>query len=77
MFVEGFHDALLLYAIALHEAMKNGSNKKNGMEITAHMWNRTFEGKTYAAYTESLFTAMNLTSDVYKSNVFPASKRWR
>ncbi|KAF3851621.1 hypothetical protein F7725_013393 [Dissostichus mawsoni] len=24
MFVEGFHDAMLLYAIALHEAMKNG-----------------------------------------------------
>ncbi|XP_028989178.1 atrial natriuretic peptide receptor 3 isoform X2 [Betta splendens] len=44
MFVEGFHDAMLLYAIALHEAMKNGYNKKNGTEITAHMWNRTFEG---------------------------------
>lgn len=46
MFVEGFHDAMLLYAIALHEAMKNGYNKKNGTEITSHMWNRTFEGKT-------------------------------
>ncbi|XP_074527348.1 atrial natriuretic peptide receptor 3 [Halichoeres trimaculatus] len=44
MFVEGFHDAMLLYAIALHEAMKNGLSKKNGTEITAHMWNRTFEG---------------------------------
>lgn len=44
MFVEGFHDAMLLYAIALHEAMKNGFSKKNGTEITAHMWNRTFEG---------------------------------
>lgn len=44
MFVEGFHDAMLLYAIALHEAMKNGFSKKNGSEVTAHMWNRTFEG---------------------------------
>ena len=44
MFVEGFHDAILLYAIALHEAMKNGHSKKNGTEITSRMWNRTFEG---------------------------------
>uniref|UniRef100_UPI0037E9290C atrial natriuretic peptide receptor 3 n=1 Tax=Semicossyphus pulcher TaxID=241346 RepID=UPI0037E9290C len=44
MFVEGFHDAMLLYAIALHEAMKNGYSKKNGTEITSNMWNRTFEG---------------------------------
>uniref|UniRef100_A0A672ZK64 Receptor ligand binding region domain-containing protein n=1 Tax=Sphaeramia orbicularis TaxID=375764 RepID=A0A672ZK64_9TELE len=44
MFVEGFHDAILLYAIALHEAMKNGFTKKNGSEITLRMWNRTFEG---------------------------------
>lgn len=44
MFVEGFHDAMLLYAIALHEAMRNGYNKKNGTEITSRMWNRTFEG---------------------------------
>lgn len=43
-FVEGFHDALLLYAIALHEAMRNGSSKKNGMDITNRMWNRRFEG---------------------------------
>ncbi|MEQ2260555.1 hypothetical protein XENORESO_020299, partial [Xenotaenia resolanae] len=44
MFVEGFHDAMVLYAIALHEGMKNGYTKKNGTEITSHMWNRTFEG---------------------------------
>ncbi|KAM4577149.1 atrial natriuretic peptide receptor 3 [Odontesthes bonariensis] len=44
MFVEGFHDAMLLYAIALHDAMKNGYSKKNGTEITSRMWNRTFEG---------------------------------
>ncbi|CAB1415269.1 unnamed protein product [Pleuronectes platessa] len=44
MFVEGFHDAMLLYAGALHEAMKNGYSKKNGTVITSNMWNRTFEG---------------------------------
>ncbi|KAF7646845.1 hypothetical protein LDENG_00181520 [Lucifuga dentata] len=44
MFVEGFHDAMLLYAIALHEAMKSGFSKKDGAEITTCMWNRTFEG---------------------------------
>ncbi|XP_061527070.1 atrial natriuretic peptide receptor 3 isoform X1 [Phycodurus eques] len=44
VFVEGFHDALLLYAIALKEAMKSGYSKKNGSEITSQMWNRTFEG---------------------------------
>lgn len=44
IFVEGFHDAMFLYAIALHEAMKNGHSKKNGTEITSYMRNRTFEG---------------------------------
>lgn len=44
MFMEGFHDSLLLYAIALNDAVKNGYNKRNGSEVTTHMWNRTFEG---------------------------------
>ncbi|XP_061836468.1 atrial natriuretic peptide receptor 3 isoform X3 [Nerophis lumbriciformis] len=44
MFVEGFHDALLLYAVALHDAMKQGYSKKNGTQIISHMWNTTFEG---------------------------------
>uniref|UniRef100_A0A4W5MUD2 Receptor ligand binding region domain-containing protein n=1 Tax=Hucho hucho TaxID=62062 RepID=A0A4W5MUD2_9TELE len=44
MFVEGFHDALLLYALALHEAILDGLTKKDGAEITYRMWNRTFEG---------------------------------
>ncbi|KAG7481383.1 hypothetical protein MATL_G00066130 [Megalops atlanticus] len=44
MFMEGFHDALQLYAMALHDVIKNGSNKKDGVQITQRMWNRTFEG---------------------------------
>lgn len=54
MFVEGFHDAMLLYALALHEAMKNGYSKLNGTEITSRMWNRTFEGKTHAFLGRSI-----------------------
>ncbi|XP_064163872.1 atrial natriuretic peptide receptor 3-like [Anguilla rostrata] len=44
VFVEGFHDALLLYAMAIVEVKQNGSNKTDGAQITQHMWNRTFEG---------------------------------
>ncbi|XP_061119331.1 atrial natriuretic peptide receptor 3-like isoform X2 [Conger conger] len=44
IFVEGFHDALLLYALAIVEVMQNGSNKTDGAQITQCMWNRTFEG---------------------------------
>lgn len=58
MFVEGFHDALLLYAIALHEAMKNGYSKKNGTEITSRMWNKTFEGKTYHLLPPQKYTSI-------------------
>ncbi|XP_043929379.1 atrial natriuretic peptide receptor 3 isoform X2 [Protopterus annectens] len=44
MFIEGFHDAIVLYAIALTEGMKKGYSKKDGDKIVQHMWNRTFEG---------------------------------
>ncbi|XP_039614417.1 atrial natriuretic peptide receptor 3 isoform X1 [Polypterus senegalus] len=44
MFVEGFHDALLLYALALHEVLKNGYTRKDGDKIVQQMWNKTFEG---------------------------------
>ena len=47
MFMEGFHDALLLYALALHEVVKNGSSKKDGAQITQSMWNRSFEGMIF------------------------------
>ncbi|XP_028851606.1 atrial natriuretic peptide receptor 3 isoform X2 [Denticeps clupeoides] len=44
MFMEGFHDALVLYTIALEEARKSGYTKKDGDQITQRMWNRSFEG---------------------------------
>ncbi|XP_067841318.1 atrial natriuretic peptide receptor 3 isoform X1 [Heptranchias perlo] len=44
MFVEGFHDAIVLYAKALQEALKRGYSKTNGAKIVQKMWNTTFEG---------------------------------
>ncbi|KAG2466549.1 ZFR protein, partial [Polypterus senegalus] len=38
-----FHDALLLYALALHEVLKNGYTRKDGDKIVQQMWNKTFE----------------------------------
>ncbi|KAM4049956.1 atrial natriuretic peptide receptor 3 isoform 2-T2 [Anomaloglossus baeobatrachus] len=44
MFVEGFHDAIILYALALHELVKSGFSKKDGEKLVHRMWNRTYEG---------------------------------
>uniref|UniRef100_A0A8C8RRQ4 Natriuretic peptide receptor 3 n=1 Tax=Pelusios castaneus TaxID=367368 RepID=A0A8C8RRQ4_9SAUR len=44
MFVEGFHDAILLYALALREVLKHGFSKKDGDKIVHQTWNRTYEG---------------------------------
>ncbi|XP_051888980.1 atrial natriuretic peptide receptor 3 isoform X1 [Pristis pectinata] len=44
MFVEGFHDAIVLYANALQEVLKRGYSKTNGSQIVQKMWNTTFEG---------------------------------
>ncbi|XP_071941644.1 atrial natriuretic peptide receptor 1-like isoform X1 [Antedon mediterranea] len=43
-FVVAFHDAVLLYAIALNETLNAGYKATDGEEITKRMWNRTFEG---------------------------------
>ncbi|KAK2179118.1 hypothetical protein NP493_512g02032 [Ridgeia piscesae] len=45
-FVGAFHDAVILYALALNETLADGFNASNGKEITKRMWNRTFEGIT-------------------------------
>ncbi|CAH2296538.1 atrial natriuretic peptide receptor 3 isoform X2 [Pelobates cultripes] len=44
MFVEGFHDAIILYALAFHEILKSGLSKKDGAKVVQQMWNRTYEG---------------------------------
>ncbi|XP_033105944.1 atrial natriuretic peptide receptor 1-like [Anneissia japonica] len=43
-FVVAFHDAVVLYAIALNETLSAGFEPTNGEEITKRMWNRTFKG---------------------------------
>ncbi|KAL3886487.1 hypothetical protein ACJMK2_026472, partial [Sinanodonta woodiana] len=45
-FVGAFHDAVILYAIALNETLEANRSISNGTEITRRMWNRTFKGIT-------------------------------
>ncbi|XP_055883418.1 atrial natriuretic peptide receptor 1-like isoform X3 [Biomphalaria glabrata] len=45
-FVGAFHDAVILYAIALNESLADNISISNGSEITKRMWNRTFTGIT-------------------------------
>jgi atrial natriuretic peptide receptor A len=43
-FVTAFHDAVLLYALALNETLNDGGSELDGRAITKRMWNRTFKG---------------------------------
>ncbi|XP_076439161.1 atrial natriuretic peptide receptor 1-like [Babylonia areolata] len=45
-FVGAFHDAVILYALALNETLEEGGNVRDGVRITQKMWNRTFLGIT-------------------------------
>ncbi|XP_041349917.1 atrial natriuretic peptide receptor 1-like isoform X1 [Gigantopelta aegis] len=45
-FVGAFHDAVILYALALNETLEANISITNGTEITRRMWNRTFQGIT-------------------------------
>lgn len=54
MFVEGFHDAILLYVLALHEVLRAGYSKKDGGKIIQQTWNRTFEGEDSVCKTTTL-----------------------
>nr|XP_042913606.1 atrial natriuretic peptide receptor 1 [Parasteatoda tepidariorum] len=45
-FVTAFHEAVLLYSIALNETLSEGYTASNGSFIIQKMWNRTFEGIT-------------------------------
>lgn len=46
-FISAFYDAVLLYAIALNETLKEGLDPRNGKMITSKMWNRNFEGVSF------------------------------
>lgn len=54
MFVEGFHDAILLYVLALHEVLRAGYSKKDGGKIIQQTWNRTFEGRDSVSMAAAL-----------------------
>ncbi|KAE8737365.1 hypothetical protein FOCC_FOCC017170 [Frankliniella occidentalis] len=41
-FVSAFYDAVLLYALALNETVRDGGDPHDGKAITERMWNRTF-----------------------------------
>ncbi|XP_071825747.1 atrial natriuretic peptide receptor 1-like isoform X6 [Apostichopus japonicus] len=43
-FVTAFHDAVILYALALNESLTEGANPRNGTDLSHRMWNRTFKG---------------------------------
>jgi atrial natriuretic peptide receptor A len=43
-FVGAFHDAVLLYALAVNETLEAGIDPTNGSEVTKRMWNKTFKG---------------------------------
>jgi atrial natriuretic peptide receptor A len=43
-FVGAFHDAVILYALALNETLEEGGDIRDGQKITQKMWNRTFVG---------------------------------
>jgi len=43
----GFHDSVLLYGIALTEALKLKHNPMDGYSITRRIWNRSFTGYNF------------------------------
>ncbi|KAL5020578.1 hypothetical protein ScPMuIL_003470 [Solemya velum] len=45
-FVGAFHDAVILYALALNETLEANMSISDGEAITRRMWNRTFDGIT-------------------------------
>ena len=47
-FVGAFHDAVILYAIALNETLQANRSITNGTEITRRMWGRTFAGESHS-----------------------------
>ncbi|XP_041356301.1 atrial natriuretic peptide receptor 1-like [Gigantopelta aegis] len=45
-FVGAFHDAVILYSLALNETLADNGSISDGWAITRRMWNRTFQGIT-------------------------------
>ncbi|XP_041459161.1 atrial natriuretic peptide receptor 1-like isoform X2 [Lytechinus variegatus] len=43
-FASAFHDAVILYSLAVNETLAEGGDIRDGYKITRKMWNRTFDG---------------------------------
>ena len=44
MYAGFLHDAVVLYALAVHDLLRNGGNFTDGKALIKHMTNRSFEG---------------------------------
>lgn len=73
MFVEGFHDAILLYVLALHEVLRAGYSKKDGGKIIQQTWNRTFEGEDSVYKVTTLY---RWSSCFFPGSVFSLWQLW-
>ena len=58
-FVGAFHDAVMLYALALNETLAAGLNATDGAALTRRMWNRTFEGLWKRILSELIVIYLN------------------
>ncbi|KAK7476490.1 hypothetical protein BaRGS_00032238, partial [Batillaria attramentaria] len=73
-FVGAFHDAVILYALALNESLQNNVSITDGSEITRRMWNRTFEGITG---TVSIDANGDRNADYSLLDLDPASNKFQ
>lgn len=69
-FVGAFHDAVILYALALNETLEANMSISDGEAITRRMWNRTFDGES----TRSQFLtngSLSILHPLKSQNAFP------
>ena len=69
-FVGAFHDAVILYALALNETLADGYNATDGAEITKRMWNRSFEGM-YIIITVNSSLLVSQNEKLYNLKICP------
>ena len=57
-FVAAFYDAVLLYALALNDTLRDAENPRgplDGAAVIRKMWNRTFQGKGFGIFQFLMF----------------------
>ena len=45
-FASCYHDALILYSMAINETLHEGGDIRDGLTLRNKMWNRTFQGNS-------------------------------